>query len=157
TALIPLDQTPDPMRSSALLYGRHGNGFSPLAPCQFVSSGGPDDWEIAHLWDRIALTDLEDAVTAALRLVEPRIERITLVGEGVGARRERSVLVKLTGQDRRVTLRSMGEGINRLFGLMLALVNARDGVLLVDEIENGLHYTVLPSLWRLILATAEEL
>lgn len=44
-----------------------------------------------------------------------------------------------------------------MFGLVLALVNAKDGVLLIDEIENGFHYTVLPRLWELVMTTAERL
>ena len=39
----------------------------------------------------------------------------------------------------------------------MALVNAKDGILLVDEIENGIHYSVLPDVWRLIFQTAQRL
>ncbi len=38
----------------------------------------------------------------------------------------------------------------------MALVNAKDGFL-IDEIENGIHYSVLPDVWRLIFETAERL
>jgi predicted ATP-dependent endonuclease of OLD family len=47
--------------------------------------------------------------------------------------------------------------MTRLFGLVLALVNARDGILLVDEVDSGLHYTVYPALWRLIFQVAADL
>ena len=50
----------------------------------------------------------------------------------------------------------MGDGMNRILAILLALVSAKDGVLLVDEIENGLHYSVQPDLWRLILHVAER-
>ena len=40
-----------------------------------------------------------------------------------------------------VPLRSFGDGLNRLFGIILSLVNARGGFLLIDEFENGLHYS----------------
>ena len=43
----------------------------------------------------------------------------------------------------------------RIFALALALENARDaGQLLVDEIENGIHYTGLPKLWRFVFEAA---
>lgn len=54
-------------------------------------------------------------------------------------------------------MRSLGDGINRLFGMTLALVNTKDGLLLVDEVENGLHYSILPDVWRLIFQTARRL
>ncbi len=47
--------------------------------------------------------------------------------------------------------------MNRLLGLALALVNAKDGILLIDEIESGLHYSVQPDMWRLIFETAAKL
>ncbi len=47
--------------------------------------------------------------------------------------------------------------MNRLFGIALALVHAKDGLLLVDEIENGIHYSVQPDLWRLVFEMATRL
>lgn len=40
---------------------------------------------------------------------------------------------------------------------MLSLSCAKNGVLLVDEIENGLHYTILPDVWRIVFQLASEL
>ena len=51
----------------------------------------------------------------------------------------------------------MGEGTNRLFGIALALVNAKDGLLLIDEIENALYHFVLPDVWRHIFKLANLL
>ena len=51
----------------------------------------------------------------------------------------------------------MGDGIWRLLGIALALVRARGGILLVDEIDTGLHYTVLTKMWQLVYETAKRL
>ena len=51
----------------------------------------------------------------------------------------------------------MGDGIWRMLGLSLALVSAKDGVLLVDEIDTGLHYTALENMWKLIWETSKKL
>ncbi len=51
----------------------------------------------------------------------------------------------------------MGEGMNRMLGIALALVNAKDGMLLIDEVDTGLHYSVLPDLWKLIFEVAHRL
>jgi len=37
------------------------------------------------------------------------------------------------------------------------LACAKDGILLVDEIENGIHWTVLPEVWIFILKVAKRL
>ena len=65
--------------------------------------------------------------------------------------------MKIAGEDEPLPLRSLGEGLHRVFGIALALVNAQGGYLLVDEIESGLHYTALLGLWRLVLETARQL
>ncbi len=51
----------------------------------------------------------------------------------------------------------MGDGIWRMLGLALALVRAEGGILLVDEIDTGLHFTVMSNMWRLIYNTAKRL
>lgn len=156
-ALIPVERL-DEFASRRVLHRRDPNS-KPVASCQFVRSGGPQSREIGILWDNVALTDLEEDVVAALRIIDNRIERLALVGTAAdgGYSRQRIAAAKLVGRDQRISLRSMGEGTNRMFGLVLALVNAKDGVLLIDEIENGFHYTVLPRLWELVMTTAERL
>lgn len=44
----------------------------------------------------------------------------------------------------------------RLATLVLHIGNAPDGVVLVDEIENGLHHSILPKVWRAIGEVARE-
>ena len=45
----------------------------------------------------------------------------------------------------------------RIFGIALALENAKDGLLLIDEVENGLHYSVQPDVWRFLFQAATKL
>ncbi len=66
-------------------------------------------------------------------------------------------MVKLGRFNAPVSLKSLGDGAYRLFTLALVLSNAEDGILLVDEIENGIHYSALPDVWRLIFQTARRL
>lgn len=47
--------------------------------------------------------------------------------------------------------------MQRMLGIALALVNAENGILLIDEIENGLHYSVQTDIWRLIFQIAQRL
>ena len=44
----------------------------------------------------------------------------------------------------------------RLFGAALALANSRDGFLLIDEAENGIHHSVQQDYWRMILRSAQQ-
>ena len=38
----------------------------------------------------------------------------------------------------------------------MALANGRDGFLLIDEAENGIHHCLQRDFWRMVLETAEE-
>ena len=44
----------------------------------------------------------------------------------------------------------MGEGLRRLLSLLLAIANLKDGIVLIDEIENGFHYSVHKKVWQAI-------
>ena len=64
-------------------------------------------------------------------------------------------MVRLTGYDRPVPLKSLGDGAVRLFGIALAIANSRGGFLLVDEAENGIHHTAQYELWKFVLQMAD--
>jgi len=125
------------------------------APRQaFVSANGLTTEAAARLWDLIALTDLEQDVTSALRIIGPEIERISFIGE---RSRARVPMAKLSSVRHPVALRSLGDGVNRLLGIALSLASARGGVLLLDEVENGIHFTAQQKLWELIFRLAHQL
>jgi AAA15 family ATPase/GTPase len=122
--------------------------------CIFASANGLNLKTIGELWDSIALTDLEVIVLECLKLIASDIERVNIIS---GSARNRIPIVRIQSLDEPLPLRSLGEGMNRLFGIALALVNAKDGMLLIDEVESGLHYSVQSDVWRLIFATARRL
>lgn len=117
----------------------------------------PDKFNIARLWDALALTEGEELAIRALRLVVGKdLERMTLVGTSPRYDRAlgRRAVVKLKSSAVPVPLKRLGDGANRLFALALALANSRKGVLTIDEVENGVHYSVHAELWRMIFQAA---
>ncbi|MCX8020703.1 MAG: AAA family ATPase [Chitinophagaceae bacterium] len=106
------------------------------------------------LWDEITLTEKEKEVIQALQIIEPQIERIAFVGENYATKK---AVVKLTGSYEVVPLLRMGDGINRILSFILAIVNAENGFCLIDEFENGLHYSVQKDLWKTIFHLSERL
>ncbi len=58
--------------------------------------------------------------------------------------------------ERPIPLTLMGEGLARLTSLVLSIANAEGGVVLIDEIENGLHYSVLVDIWRALAKAARH-
>lgn len=105
--------------------------------------------ELARLWTNVVLTPGELHTVEALRLIEPAIDRIAISeSDGTIAK------VLLRGSDEPVPLGTLGEGVSRVLALALHLVLTQSGYLLVDEIENGLHWSVMPKVWRFLIETA---
>ena len=55
-----------------------------------------------------------------------------------------------------VPLPAMGEGMTQIARLVLAMASIPNGVVLVDEVENGIHHSVLPDIWRAIDEAAKQ-
>ncbi|OQX78272.1 MAG: hypothetical protein B6D64_07090 [Bacteroidetes bacterium 4484_276] len=121
-----------------------------------VNSKGDDILNSASLWDKITLSEKEDLVIEALKIIEPNISRLSFVGEE-GSQNSRFPIVKLRNTKKIYPLKAMGDGINRILNLTLALVISDNGYLLIDEYENGLHYSVQEKLWEIIFDIAYKL
>ena len=145
-----------PSRSvSGRRSARRSNGVPAAIRCRSLGPGALDDYSMLELWAQIALTSDEDRAVAALRLVHgDGIERVAIVGGGGARSRGARVIVKLEGRPNPVPLRSLGDGAVRMFAAALALANCRDGFLVIDEAENGIHHGVQEDYWRMILQTA---
>ena len=136
---------------------RPGAASGHRMPCVLVNPySGEGTYALGPLWDEIALTDNDRVLVEALRIIDPRISAISMVG-GLDSPRSRTAIVRADNLSRPVPLRSFGDGLNRLFAIVLSLVNARGGTLLIDEFENGLHHTVQLDAWRMIFRLAHNL
>ena len=143
--IIPIDfDSYDPMKF---------NQISQLSDkIQYISSKTIVEENNSNLWDVIALSEKENDVINALKIIDPNIERLNFISEIIN---ERSAEVLINGE--KIPLRNMGDGINRILTFILAMVNAENGYLLIDEFENGLHYTTQEKLWEIIFYLAEKL
>lgn len=109
--------------------------------------------KVALMWDSIVLTSKENKIVEALKILDRNLERISFSSSSSS----NFIRLKLKNIETPIPLSSMGEGMYRILVLAMSLVTAEDGVLLVDEIETGLHYEAQTDMWRLILETAKEL
>jgi hypothetical protein len=127
----------------------------PMAAVQFIGTERIDHFRMGQIWDKLVLTENESILASSLRFIEPQIERIAFIGEN--RREARRAFIKLSNPDHRLPLGTLGEGVGRLLNLVLHLVDSKEGYLLVDEIDTGLHYSVMTEVWRLVIETARRL
>ena len=110
---------------------------------------------MGEVWDTITLTDDEEKVMHALSFITDNILKIVMVNNPTESA-ARMPMARVKYFDQPVPLKSLGEGVNRFLSIALALVRSKGGVLLIDEIENGIHYSVHKDMWKLILREAEN-
>lgn len=106
----------------------------------------------AQRYSRLEVMGRQQEVLAILQVVEPRLQRLVVV-----ATSGRSVIYGDLGASRLVPLSTMGDGITRVLTIALAIANARSGLVLIDEVESGLHYSVMVDVWRMIAEAAQRL
>lgn len=88
---------------------------------------------------------------SALRMIEPELQSIE-VNSASGV----PMIWGDIGLPELVPLAMMGEGMTRLARLVLAIAATPGGLVLVDEIETGLHHTVISDVWRAVDEAAKE-
>ena len=136
---------------------RARNGSSQAV--QFVTTSGVTAADVVRTYSKFVLTPKDEAITKALRIVEPAVERIAPAWDQGSYYRDApgGVKVKLHEIADPVPIGSMGDGMWRMLGLALSISNASGGVLLVDEIDTGLHYSVMENMWRMLSEQAAAL
>lgn len=128
-----------------------------VIPTQFISVD-----ELADEWDKIVFTEYQKVVRQALQIISQDFDDLTFVRNDESSpalRREfrRSGKVKMSATSRPVPLNSLGDGILRVLQLVLKVFPAKDGFLLIDEFENGLHFSVQEKVWALLFELAQKL
>ena len=149
-------------RMASLSRISHKIGIDNKIELRFLTPFSLTSSDMAALFDNIVLSPLEDLIIESLKIIEPKIERIASIGSGkystankLGVRG--GFLIKIKNHDQPIPIGSLGDGFWRMLGLVLAMVNLENGILLVDEIDSGLHFTVMTDMWKVVWETAKKL
>lgn len=96
---------------------------------------------------KIVANKQESYILTSLREIEPTIKDIQLVGD--------EILVDI-GAEQRLPINMMGDGLRKLLMIIISIYRCRNGVLLIDEIDNGFHFSAMKTLWKAILTAAKS-
>jgi len=128
------------------------SGTLPQIPCVFEEFGGHHTLqEDAKRYTALLAQSQDDLLLRALRAVESRLDRLAM-GVVVGE----PLLHRAIKGGRPMPLFLMGDGMVRLYRTVLAIGAAANGIALIDEVENGLHYSALNEIWRVIGEAARQ-
>ena len=114
-------------------------------PCVFQHSNSRyNARRLASLFGTAQLAGYVSSIEKIIRLLEPALERIETITDsrGIPGIYERIGL----GLPRPIS--AQGDGTKRLLAMALSFLRLRNGVMLIDEIENGLHHSALVDVWK---------
>jgi len=144
--------------SSHLLMGVDGLGLNidfmkvEKAPAVFIASRGfinPN--EDAERFGKLDILGKQDEIVKFLKIIEPNLKSLSSVTMG-----NISMIHGDIGLKRKIPVCYMGEGVSKLLSIILAIANAKDGIVLLDEFENGIHHSVMEKVWEGIGRAARE-
>ncbi len=59
--------------------------------------------------------------------------------------------------DNYIELTELGDGVRHIVSIVTRLYQCENGYLYIDEIDNGIHYTRLDELWKIVLEVSKQL
>jgi len=92
------------------------------------------------------------AIVDFLKIIEPRIRSLTVIPLGPVPYIHADIGVR-----RLMPIQFLGEGMVRLSEIAIDISSATDGIVLVDDIDTGIHYSVLPTFWKAVFKLTKKL
>ncbi len=103
--------------------------------------------DLKRKFDQIQISKRKSTLIPIFQKIEPRLKDIFLGEDGI--------YIDLN-LDSLVPLQLMGDGLIKILAIILAIIDVENGIIFIDEIENGLYYKSQSILWEAIIKTAEE-
>jgi AAA15 family ATPase/GTPase len=117
----------------------------------FGSSPKTFDPPIVEQFSKLEEVGRQDEILSALQILDPRLKKLSvLISNNV------ALIHGDIGIARLIPLQLMGEAVVRLTMFLIGIANVQGGIALVDEIENGFHYSVMSKVWEAIARAARE-
>ena len=104
--------------------------------------------DMGRRFNNIQITKRTNRIIKLLRQIEPSLDNLSLGTDGI--------IYCDIGLDRLIPINIMGDGMFRLLSIILAISDTQNGVVLIDEIENGFHHSSQEILWDAIFKSAKE-
>jgi AAA15 family ATPase/GTPase len=125
---------------------------SDVIHAQYISPYQPDPQRA--IYDQLvnAVKDRAvDEVIATVKMVAPQIKNLSPVSEQGQPR-----IYVDTGVGRLLPITALGSGFIHILRLALAVTYANDGILLIDELEDGIHFSLFPIIAEFLISVLKK-
>jgi len=118
----------------------------------FIPSVRDNQTEIISAYARIQEKDRESEVNKFISRFDDSIENVKVIGDSVQCK----ILTRDGGFQYR-PLNEFGDGLRHYLSVIANMFAAENRYIFIDELDNGIHYTLLDQLWEIILTLSKEL
>ena len=133
------------------LQFEQGTKLEPSIGIYLASNHVENPKVIAERFGNLEVNKAENDIIQMLQIIAPDLNRLAVrLIAGI------PTIYADIGIEKMIPLPLMGDGITRLLRIALAITDASKGIVLIDEIENGLHYTVMKNVWKAIAYIARK-
>ncbi len=119
---------------------------------EMIGKVGFSQSQIKNAFIGVQLKDSEDFFNKIIHAFDDNILSIKVIGDKVQCK----VLLQ-GGESYYRDINEFGDGLRHYVSIAAALFSCADGYLLIDEVENGVHYSLLDDLWKTILTLSKEM
>lgn len=95
--------------------------------------------------------DYKDKLIEILKIIDERVTDFQIL-----SRSNQPYVHAFIGLKRALPVGLLGAGFRGLFNMAISFIEAENGVLLIDEFENGLHYSILSDVWRAVERLSDD-
>lgn len=152
TFLTPIPIVPVSSAFEPFLAVTSGKLKYPIKKVFFYTSLGRIDIpHISQLFGEVVRKGFKKDVLELLSELDNSIEDIELMSFGGGT------MVGVKIENKFYPINQLGEGFYRILGLICVFIQKKNGIVLIDEIENGIYHGIQGMLWQRILKISKKL
>lgn len=136
--------------SGAGIYIENAKTYSRRAT--FLAARVPSNYsDDAQKFGQLDILGKQDKIVEFLKIIEPNLKSLSTIAIG-----NKSLIHCDIGLSKKIPVPYMGDGVSRLLSIILAIATSNNGIVFIDEFENGIHYSVMPKIWEAVAKAARE-
>jgi len=112
----------------------------------FIDVLGWSNGRLKTIYEIVQLKDKEDLILKWIQIFDNSIENFKFIG-GIPK-------CKVNGEY--LDLNEFGSGMKLFVSILISMVAYENGYLLIDEVDNGIHFKQINNLWRIIFDLSKE-
>ena len=148
---LPFSIMPAPPALDPFVAGTSGNLKSPILEIFFHTSLGRMEVQYAsQIFGEVVRKGYKELVVNLLSELDNSIKDIELMSFNGNS------IVGVKIKDKFYPINQLGEGFYRIFVMACLFIQKMNGIVLIDEIENGIHHSIQGMIWKWLLEMSQR-